>query len=181
MTIKEEYYQNLISHIGGEGNGYPSLLRFLFEMPFTHPESIPSDDSRAIDGLDYREAFASERNYLYFDVLGNAPCNVLEMMVALSMRIEREIMSDYSKGDRTPDWFWIMITNSGLSQLSNRYFDENLARQMVRRFEYRDYNRNGSGGGLFVINDPKRDMRTADIWYQMQWFLSEQIRNGNNY
>lgn len=41
----------------------------------------------------------------------------------------------------------------------------------------REYERNGEGG-LFTVNNG-RDMRTTEIWYQMNYYLSEIIREGS--
>lgn len=179
--IDEEYYQYLISYVGGDNNGYSKLLRFMFETPFSYPDYIPMDQNRAEDGLSLREHFAMERKYLITDILNGVPCTVLEMLVALSRRIEIEIMSNYSKGDRTSEWFWLMVSNAELNTMNDICFNELYTINAIQRFEYRLYNKDGSGGGLFVIHDDRRDMRTADIWYQMQWYLSEQLRINNQF
>ena len=57
------------------------------------------------------------------------PCSVLEMMIALSMRCEEQIMDDPDIGNRTGQWFWDMIDNLGLGEherlkFDGRYVDE---------------------------------------------------------
>lgn len=174
--MNEEYYYNLINKVSNGDTNYSKLFHFLYVTPFEWPESIPLDANRSADGLALRESFAVATNQSIADILPGLPCTVLEMMVALAERCERDIMHEYEKGNRTGEWFWIMLQNSGLASLNDIWFDEDKARQMVLRFEMRKYNRDGSGGGLFVTCDPRWDMRIADIWYQMNWYITDRLR-----
>ena len=63
------------------------------------------DRNRALDGLALRD------KYGYSGDPDEEPCTVLEMLIALSLRIENQFMTNYDEGDRTSMWFWIMITN----------------------------------------------------------------------
>ena len=80
---------------------------------------IKNDVNRASDGVYLRQ--------LYFDEMGvdsgkDGPCSILEMFVALAIRCENELMYDPDEGDRTSEWFWIMMDNMGLSSLSDNNF-----------------------------------------------------------
>ena len=44
----------------------------------------------------------------------------------------------------------------------------------VRRFMDGKYKPNGKGG-LFTIPSCERDLRTVEIWYQMNWYLNSII------
>lgn len=46
--------------------------------------------------------------------LDNRPCSVLEMIIALAIRLEEHIMDDPDIGNRTGQWFWDMIVSLGL-------------------------------------------------------------------
>lgn len=87
---------------------YRKLLMCLHNIEFTY--LIPEDVNRAIDGCDLRQRFSDEKGYgcLLYDVLDN-PCSVLEMMIALCIRLEEQIMDDPDIGNRTGQWFWDMI------------------------------------------------------------------------
>lgn len=101
----------------------------------------------------------------------------LEMMTALAIRCEEHIMGDPDIGDRTGQWFWSMLSNLGLGSMSDTNFDKYRVDMALERFLERDYQRNGKGG-LFTVNNG-RDMRATEIWYQMNYYLSEVIKEGS--
>jgi hypothetical protein len=125
------------------------------------------DSNRVEDAVDLRKQFG---------LLGNPySCSVLEMMVALAVRCERHIMGSIEIGDRTGEWFWEMIFNLGLDGMDNVNFDPEYVDMVTSRLLTRRYKSNGEGG-LFTVNNRPEDMRIADIWYQMAWYLSERKR-----
>lgn len=148
---------------------YRKLLSHLHSVEFTY--SIPRDSNRAADGIDLRYRFALTRKhhdvYLYLD----GPCSVLEMMVALAIRCEEAIMDDPSVGDRTGQWFWGMIANLGLGSMTDERYDRRYVDYIIHRFLNREYKPNGEGG-LFTIRNSTRDMRTVEIWYQLNDYIN---------
>ena len=149
---------------------YRKLLERLHSTEFIF--SISKDKNRAKDGVDLRYRFV--RNIGQEDLLDylDGPCSVLEMMVALSLRMEESIMSDPATGDRTGQWFWGMIVNLGLGSMSDSRFDRGYVDDVIDRFLYRDYEPNGKGG-LFTVRHSRCDLRTVEIWYQMCWYLDD--------
>ena len=135
--------------------------------------SIPMDANREADGIDLRYRFITEvgipKNYQEVYGYLDGPCSVLEMMIALAIRCEESIMDDPDIGDRTSEWFWLMMKNLGLDYMSDRKFDRDIAEEKISIFLDRKYKRNGEGG-LFVVNG-RRDLRKVEIWYQMCWYL----------
>jgi len=129
------------------------------------------DVNRVADGLNLRERLGFQS--------GN-PCSIFEMMVALAVRCEEHIMTNDEIGDRTPRWFWGMIENLGLREMTDDIFDESVVDEIIERFLARDYSYNGRGG-LFYVSEPRMDMRDVEIWYQMMWYLDEEIKGGENY
>lgn len=148
---------------------YRGLLALLHETVFTY--RLPMDLNRYCDGLDLRYRFGEEHGYsdeqvrLYLD---QTPCSVLEMMVALSIRCEENIMDDPAMGDRTGLWFWTMVVNMGLAAMDGPRFDSERAQRIVRRFLDGEYEKDGTGG-LFRVEGV--DMRSMEIWYQMCRYL----------
>jgi hypothetical protein len=43
----------------------------------------------------------------------------------------------------------------------------------------REYNPDGSNGGLFVLKNPRADLRETEIWYQAMWYLTEQLKEAD--
>lgn len=148
------------------------LLMCLHDIEFTY--KIVNDENRYYDGVDLRYRFAIENGYesKYEDILGilDGPCSVLEMMIALALRMEETIMDNTEYGNRTGQWFWQMITNMGLGGQWNELFDKEYVEQTVQRFLDRKYEPNGKGG-LFTVRHTRKDLRKVEIWYQMNWYL----------
>ena len=97
-------------------------------------------------------------------------CSVLEMMIALAIRLEEHIMHDPDIGDRTAMWFWGMLDSMGLSEMDDSEFNLAYVEAVVQRFLDRDYRPDGKGG-LFTIEECKYDLRKVEIWYQACWYL----------
>ena len=152
-------------------NTYHNLLWYLFNREFIY--TIDLDENRAVDGYNLRRRFAIEcdRNDL-LDYMTNKPCSILEMMVALADRCEESIMVDPDLGDRSDEWFWGMIENLGLGRMYDDRYDDKYVEEVIDIFLKRDYKSNGEGG-LFTINNPRSDVRTVEIWYQLCWYLNE--------
>ena len=151
---------------------FRKLLMHLHNIEFKY--SILRDQNRAEDGMDLRYRYAISNGYsdsanTVMDIL-EGPCSVLEMMVALSIRCEENIMDDPNVGDRTSQWFWGMIVNLGLGSMTNDRYDRRYVDDVIFRFLDRDYDPDGKGG-LFRIRQCDRDLRTVEIWYQLCWYI----------
>ena len=168
------YFQWLIKRVydkrNSRHNSYMRLLEFLHKWIFVW--TVGLDANRAADGLELRTRCEEETGFdCHFDI----PCSVLEMMVALAVRCEDQLMWDPDRGDRAGLWFWTMIVNLGLGGMTDEFFDEEYAGFAVRRFLNREYDAYGNGG-LFIVKNPMEDMREVDIWQQMNWCLGELTR-----
>lgn len=156
-------------------HSYYKLLHFLHSTAFNY--TIPMDGNREADGIDLRYRFGYENNIrdsVIARYLDDRECSVLEMMIALAIRCEENIMDDPDIGDRTSQWFWNMIINLGLGEMNDVKYDEEYAQDVIERFLDRDYGRNGEGG-LFTVKHSGRDLRNVEIWYQMCWYLDELV------
>lgn len=175
-NIHKEYFKWLCDFIEHTGE-YHKLLKILDDTAFEY--SIPMDANRADDGINLRYRFGDEQGYSETQIasyLDLRPCSVLEMMVALTVRCEKNIMDNPDIGDRTGFWFWNMISNLHLDHYKDKYFREDEVDDIIHRFLNRDYKRNGDGG-LFTVEKRRCDMRNVEIWYQMCWYLTENWRN----
>ena len=170
--IRREYFEwlsNMVYSRGGpESISYDRLLMELHSIDFRY--FIHGDANRADDGISLRYRFTIhsgyDGDYEYLD----GPCSVLEMMIALAIRCEEDIMDDPLYGNRTGQWFWQMIVSLGLGSMTDRNFDRDYVRDRIDIFLERDYEPNGEGG-LFTVRDCEYDMREVEIWYQMNWYL----------
>lgn len=148
---------------------YEKLLQFLHSVEFTY--LLSRDENRASDGIALRHRFSYEYDDIEnADLYLTGPCSILEMLVALALRCEEDIMDDPGIGDRTKQWFWGMVNNLGLGHMDDERFDEDDARYIIYRFLDREYEPDGIGG-LFTIRDCECDLRQVEIWYQLCWYL----------
>lgn len=147
---------------------YNKLLTYLHSTEFRF--SVPNDINRAKDGADLRYRFALFHDLDDVPECLDGPCSVLEMLVALSIRCEENIMDNPLIGNRTAQWFWDMINNLGLGGMTDARYDRDEVVYIVERFLNRDYEPDGTGG-LFTIRHCKTDLRNVEIWYQLNWYL----------
>ena len=173
--IINEYFEWLSYVVCGEqyegAISYRKLLTHLHEVEFTY--ILPMDENRAGNGINLRYRWAldidEDTDYI-LDVL-DGPCSVLEMMVALALHCEENIMDDPKYGNRTGQWFWGMVNNLGLGAMYDELYDERYVDEVITRFLNREYERDGRGG-LFTIKNCKYDLRDVEIWHQLSWYLS---------
>lgn len=174
-TYFEWMYQLVCNEQYSKRLSYRKLLYLLHDTEFTH--TIPMDGNRAEDGIDLRYRFGYENTYeapMIAAYLDDRPCSVLEMMIALAIRCEEHIMDDPDIGNRTGQWFWNMIVNLGLGSMNDTKFNKNHVIEIIQRFMDREYRRNGEGG-LFTVKHCREDLRSVEIWYQMCWYLDENL------
>ena len=152
---------------------FSKLLYILYETDFY--AVLDRDNNRVADGLELRRRFLEENGYdvsLEDNIFQDKRCSVLELMVALAIRCEDNLMTNPDIGDRTSKWFWVMLHNLRLDGMTDNTIDENEVNYILTVFIDRQYDYDG-WGGLFTVQNPRRDMREVEIWYQMCWYLSE--------
>lgn len=169
--VNDEYFEWLCELIDidrfSKSVSYRKLLIHLHNIEFTW--FIPHDDNRADDGIQLRRKYGLYREDVTLSRYLTGPCSVLEMMVALAFRCEG-YMDDTQMGNRTGQWFWGMIHNLGLSPMIDSKFDIDYVDDIIARFLNREYEPDGKGG-LFTVKHCTQDMRTVEIWCQLNWYL----------
>lgn len=179
QKIQEDYFNYLCGLVGGEENAEHSfhrrqLLRYLNCFEFIY--SIPRDGNRYDDGVNLRYRFGYETGVDARDIatcLDIYPCSVLEMMIALCLRCEEQIMCNEEAGNRTGEWFDAMLKSLGLREGMR----EKTVGDILTRFVNHHYEPNGKGG-LFTLKQSRHDMRNAEIWYQAMWYFDEVLQKG---
>lgn len=146
------------------------MLERLFDTEFYW--KVYGDSNRVEDAINLRDTFCSERPGRAFS--WDTPVSVLEVLIALAIRCEEDIMRDDRFGDRTPDWFWTMINNLGLFNMTNDVYDEDKVDRVLKRFLNRSYPLNGDGN-VFKFRNAMPDIRKTQLWFQMSWYLNEQF------
>ena len=176
-NMRRKYFEWLCSFVKPFvlNRSYRFLMLHLFRTDFY--AVIPMDENRASDGIELRYRFGREKRIRMSDiadVLDVKDCNVLEMMVALSLRCEEQIVDEPDVGDRTRKLFWSMINNLGLNRMDDESYDSFEVEDRLDIFLNREYKSDGTGG-LFKLRRTRHDLRNVEIWYQMMWYLSENL------
>lgn len=175
--IQNEYFEWLYDIACGDRHNlavsFRKLLIKLHDTEFRY--FVSRDENKAIDGMDLRYRYAVMNNYGYLvdevvELLAG-PCSVLEMMVALAIHCEEDIMDDPTYGDRTRQWFWNMVISLGLGAMADYSFDKEYVEKVLERFLNREYAPDGRGG-LFTIRHCDQDLRFVEIEFQMLWYLN---------
>lgn len=136
---------------------------------------IDRDENRAVDGIQLRYIFGEQNRYTIDEIdsiFGTEPCSVLEMLIGLVLRCEHSIAEDEAYGDRSGQWFWTIIVNLGLGDMTDDIYDEAHVEDILIRFMDRTYNDNEIGCPFFIEN-PRKPLRDTELWMQMNWYLAE--------
>ena len=175
--MRDDYFEWLYDLVCPD-NRYKKLCIFLHNTDFTY--DLPMDGNRYEDGvsLRYRYAYVTDQpEHRVAEEIDNRPCSVFEMMVALALRMEEDVMAQ-PDGDRTATWFREMLSSLGIGDMTNERFDELRVRRTINNFLRRDYEKTGRGGLFTIDNVPDRDLRKVEIWYQAMWHLNDVLKEG---
>ena len=140
---------------------YAKLLVTLMDTEFYWV--IPRDENRAADGLELRDIFEDQTGEVC-DADGH--CSVLEMLVALSIRCNDELMYDPDDPKRADKWFWMMIENLGLDIFVDKKFDKTAILAILDDFMAK----NGQKW-LFPISKTATNFQKMELWYQLNHYL----------
>lgn len=183
QTDRPNYFNWLMDQAGllNRNMPYIGLGEILYEYQFTYV--IPRDANRAMDGMSLRDEFCEE--FSVYDYFGYSDfymdCNLLEMLVAFSRRMDAILQPADIRTDRSRDCMWVMLANLGLTRFDDDIFGESFAKNVMAkqeiqkildRFVQRRYDYNGIGG-LFPMKNAPRDQRKTEIWYQFNDYLLE--------
>ena len=167
---ERSYYNYLVRLVRTpESKRYTLLLEHLWRKEYY--SILPNDQNRAKDGLFLRREVNEGQDF--------GPCRVLEMLIALSRRMEFQLYgTDYDKTYK--DLFWELVNNLDLIKFDNLEaakdamyleIDHILTNWIERRYSPDGY------GGVFPLNNWQKssgiEQTEVEIWYQMMLYLSE--------
>ena len=161
----------LMDRVGFKRKKYDNLLLELHYIPFRY--SIPLDENRVEDGMELRDNFGLEIDCsnLSFD----NDCSVLEVLVALAIRIEYEYIGD-PREEHPEKIFWEMIENlfdmDKNWRLCGPRIDVQFVHYIVERWLNRSFDYDGTGS-IFPLKNPDCDQTGIEIWSQMNRYLME--------
>lgn len=165
------YFDDLIDLIDDRDvrRNYISVLKLLYDTEFVF--FIDEDINRLYDAKNLRTELGGP-------VVRSL--SVLEVMIALAKRCHEDIMYGCVFDDQPSSiayWFWVMMDNSGLSELEERQaihtdifkhkFDEIMNIVIHRKYDYY------GNGGFFPLRHPEMDQRFCELWYQLNAYLLE--------
>lgn len=165
--IEELYFKWLCAKVmPPHSDNYNGLLTVLHRTEFVWV--VPGDDNRAADGLELRLNFLAETHFYKELTWFETPCSVLEMLIGLCYRVGFQTRTEVQ------DWFWTFIRNLGLEEC-RRITDGDVPaiQEILDRFIWRNYSYDGRGG-LFPLQEPHRDQRKIETWYQFGDYVEDQ-------
>lgn len=148
-------------------DNYVGLLTVLHGIEFIWV--VHGDHNRAAEGCELRLDFLRETNRQREQFWFDLPASVLEVLIAFAKRANFQLDTI-----SVSDWFWLMIRNLGLEDF--RRINDGMIPvivDIVNTFIWRTYGSDGAGG-LFPLQEPPRDQRKVEIWYQFCDFVEDQ-------
>lgn len=166
--IEFEYYDWLCGQINvpHNRNSYNDLFATMHDTEFVW--IVDKDDNRVGDAEQLRGEFLNGRAYKF-----DRGVSVLEVLIALSRRVEFNSMSN-----NTPGWWaWKLIKNLRLNKSSDPLEGRRAERvnHILESLIWRQYETDGSGG-FFPLVDAQEDQTKMEIWDQMMLYLVEIMR-----
>ena len=139
------------------------LVSALAEVEFVWRH--PMDENRAIDGLELRSDFEYETGEYLDKTSGLIPqCSMFEMLAALAIRCENQLMRNSLLGDRTSKWFFEFLDNLGILECNERDVDHIV--DVCHDFM------NGRKD-MFPLKKRGIKQKNEQIWKQLMAYLNE--------
>lgn len=162
--IGRDYIEWLFDRYGQEG--YLELFKELSQRNYEYQFLL--DENRAQAGLALREQCAYETG-VYLSDVADGPCSCLEMLCALGSS-----MYDMS-GVNDPRYFvCVLLQNLGLERF--RYHLTDKDKEEINRhldtWLTRSYDKNGHGSIFDFNGHTTKDIRSMDVWSQMNLYLN---------
>lgn len=167
----EDYLQYLIWRCNlQKERGMERIFETLHDLEFTYV--MDRDENRYADGVELRDDYEIPDCFMDLeDEFLDRNCSVLEMLIALSIRVDDDFIGDPAE-PHPEDFFIEMIENLKLDRYSGRSFYEKDVIKIIQRWLERRFNQDGCGSP-FPLRHDKRNQRDLEIWDQMNSYISE--------
>ena len=125
----------------------------------------PMDENRALDGLELRKDFEYETGD-YIDKSSGLiyQCTMFEMLAALAIKCEDQLMRDSMTGDRTSKWFFEFLDNLDLLGCDERDVDHIIDTCDLFMRGKKD---------MFPLKKKGIKQANEQIWKQLMAYLNE--------
>lgn len=179
-TLDELYLRWLQSQVSPVSVKNPARTYWKFLLQLYTKEFVwlvPNDDNRVGDARTLRDEFLDTvPEELHDEIWWHLGASVLEILVALSRRLA------FMGGGESRDCFWVMVENAGFPPVSDRDYmrDPDTVYEVdhiLDRLVWRTYDYDGTGG-LFPLQNPPKDQRKTELWYQMASYVIEMEEGG---
>lgn len=156
QPLTDLYFGWLCSSVGCERN----IGAVLHSVDYSY--SIPMDGNRYEDGIELRYKFGESKGYSHAECsyLDDRPCSVLEMMVALSLRLSSSVFDEddceYYTRVIFNSMLWYIRVDSRVNGMVNRIFDTMNGKQY-----------------WFPLKHTTKNPNEIEVWYQGHEFLLE--------
>lgn len=135
--------------------------------------TVPNDGNRDKDGKDLRTLYSEEVGY-YDCNIPDGPARVLEVFIALSMRMEEEL-DGHPACKTAAGFFWEMIDNLGLSRYDDMNIDEKdriIIHEIMGHF-MGHLPFKSVPLSIFPSHKLEENGKPKELWYQMYDYIEE--------
>lgn len=184
MIYKEDYRDMLMAQ-AEEGAHEVTLTRYhllvqkLMSIPFI--VTLERDQNRVMDALDMRNRLCAGYGGVANLVVEPDQASVFEVMYTLAEKMSDSTRS-FVADNSVAYWLIRIFDNLGLADLSDDVFEALDGFEVTdRAIDFameRQYDALGNGGFYPLKNtarNRKRDMPNVELWYQMQYWLGENV------
>lgn len=187
MRKKKNDYFEFLYETGFADGDHRELALYLNKRPFEW--SLDADENRMDDGLAMRREFedvADKDNCRYdgryeaydiSDVLDGGSCTMLEFFVGFAYRLVRDLFSDNVVS--VHEVVERMLKNLDIWKYDDEYFDSTQQEEVEEYIDEklddwidREYDFDGSRGGIFVIPECRDDLAETEMWVQASWWYN---------
>lgn len=132
---------------------------------------IAMDENRIDDAYSFRRQYCIDNNIPFIGEVADQAPSILEVLIALSVRLERDCFG-YGEDQHPEHWFWDIMRNLGLIDITDAHYSEVVVDVILTKFLTRDYAPDGNGGA-FPLKKPFSDQTKVDLWKQAQSYALE--------